>query len=162
MKLANTEFEIIEADNNIHYQSAIKLFKEYASELGFDLSFQNFDKELHNLNTMYGRPNGCLLLVKNNQNIIIGCAGIRRFENNICELKRMFIKKEGRGLGIGKALLEKAIEVAKELNYAFIRLDTIASMQTAIKLYTQAGFTEIGSYRYNPIEGARYFEKKLN
>jgi ribosomal protein S18 acetylase RimI-like enzyme len=133
---------------------------EYADSLGFDLSFQNFDDEINNLQEMYSEPHGCLLLASIN-NKIVGVAGIRQFEKSSCELKRMYVKPEYRKLGIGRLLLKYSIEISRKLNYTSIKLDTIASMKTAIKLYLDYGFKEIPPYRYNPNESARYFELTL-
>jgi len=133
---------------------------EYANMLGIDLSFQNFDNEINNLQEMYSEPTGGLILASVN-NKIVGVAGIRKFENNDCELKRMYVKKDYRNLGIGKLLLEYAIELSTKLNYNKLKLDTIDSMKSAIKLYLSFGFEEISPYRYKTIESARYFELKL-
>jgi putative acetyltransferase len=74
----------------------------------------------------------------------------------------MYVKMDYRNLGIGKLILEYAIELARKLGYDRIKLDTHDSMRTAIKLYLDYGFEEIESYRYNPNELARYFELTLN
>ena len=143
------------------YQVAIQLFQEYAEDLGIDLSFQSFDKEIASIRKQYARPEGALFVVYDEGNKPIGCFGIRLFVSGICELKRMYLKKSARGKGIGRQLLDKAIEVAKELNYSSIRLDTLPTMTAAIRLYKHLGFEEIEPYRYNPIEGTKYFEKQL-
>ena len=110
----------------------------------------------------YGQPGGGLLLVKDIiKNEFIGCVGVRRIEPGIAELKRMYIKKEYRNLGIGKKLLDLAIDLAKELNYEKLRLDTLDFMRSAITLYKAKGFREIDGYRYNPKPGALYFELDL-
>ena len=82
-------------------------------------------------------------------------------DNDIAELKRMFIKPAYQKRGIGKTLLEKALELAKKLNYKFIRLDTLNYMTPAIYLYKQYGFYQIAAYYYNPNKTALYFEKLL-
>lgn len=154
--------ELREAKSDQEYQIASKLFKEYASLLGIDLSFQNFDQELREIQTQYSRPDGILILAYDEAKLPIGCFGIRKFEDSICELKRMYLKKEVRGKGIGKKLLKKAIEIGENLTYKHMRLDTLPSMNSAIGLYTKMGFYEIKPYRYNPIEGTKYFEIQLN
>ena len=53
------------------------------------------------------------------------------------------------------------IEKASGIGYKSMRLDTLASMTEAIELYRSLGFREIDDYRYNPIEGARFFELRL-
>lgn len=149
---------IKEATSNEAYSIAIKLIKEYVSQLGVDLSFQNFNREIQNIEQQYARPKGIMIIVYNEHEKAIGCFGIRLYEASICELKRMYLKKEYRGMGIGKELLAKSIELGKDLGYKKMRLDTLPSMQAAIGLYKNMGFYEIPAYRFNPIEGTKYFE----
>ena len=106
-----------EVQSDYEYEIANTLFREYAIHIGIDLSFQNFDKELIELEKQYSRPNGVIFIVYNEDENPIGCFGIRKFTASICELKRMYLKKEARGIGIGKKLILKAIEISKELKY---------------------------------------------
>jgi putative acetyltransferase len=140
------------------YIQAALLFKEYAARLNIDLSFQHFEDELLELKIMYGSPKGGIILCKN-EHEFIGCVGIRTIENDIAELKRMFIKPAYQKQGIGKILLEKAVEFAKLLNYKTMRLDTLNYMAPAINLYKQYGFYQITAYYNNPNDTAIYFEK---
>ncbi len=143
------------------YLLAKKLILEYVAWLGIDLSFQNFDAEMAALPEMYNEQNGGLFLAFKN-NATVGVAGLRRFSITESEVKRMFVKEEARGFGIGKLLLQKCIETARNAGYKKIKLNTADFMQTAIKLYTDNGFVEIPAYRYNPHEVARYFELDLD
>lgn len=94
--------------------------------------------------------------------LLIACAGIRKIDNNIAELKRMFVKPTYQKHGIGKALLGKMVELAKIFNYNTIRLDTLSYITSAINLYKNNGFYEIPPYYNNPNATALYFEMKLN
>lgn len=155
-KIISIEAALTEAD----YQSAKALFGEYAASIGIDLAFQKFDDELLQINLVYGPPNGVLLLVSAGEQPI-GCAGIRKFDVTTAELKRMYIQPAFRRLKLGAALLEKCLDVAAALGYQYIRLDTLQEMQAAIQLYKAAGFYEIAPYRFNPLAGAVFMEKKL-
>lgn len=152
---------LIEAKSLNDYRLAVELFKEYASHIKIDLAFQNFEKEIENLEAQYSKPKGIIYLAYKYQSTPVGCFGIRAFDGEICELKRMYLKNEARGLGIGKQMLEKAIEAGEELGYKKMRLDTLSTMHKAIHLYEKAGFYEIAPYRFNPIDGAKYFEIEL-
>ncbi len=143
------------------FDTASLLFREYAEQLGIDLSFQNFDKEIQELRSQYIRPDGSLFIAWDREHNAMGCIAIRKLEESICELKRMYVKPTYRVLGIGQKLLAKTLETAKALGYQKMRLDTLASMEPALALYTKAGFYEIEAYRYNPVEGAKYFEISL-
>lgn len=143
------------------FQAAVELFREYAAGLGFDLGFQNFDEELSNIESQYSRPSGMVILVFTDSNIPVGCAGIRKFEPGICELKRMYLRETIRGKGAGKELLKRAIEAAGNLGYEKMRLDTLPTMAAAVNVYLKAGFYEIPQYRENPFPGAKFFEIAL-
>ena len=77
------------------------------------------------------------------ENKIVGCCGIFPTENlpeNCTELVKFYISENGRGKGIGKALLEKTIESAKELGYSQIYLESIPEFSTAVSIYEKQGF----------------------
>jgi len=149
--------EIMLAQTSEEYDEAKKLFQEYAKELGIDLEHQNFSHELLHIKEQYGNNNGGIFLIKINDEYI-GCAGLRNFSKNVAELKRMYIREKFRGKGLGRILVKKLIELAQNLGYTEIRLDTLPTMQSAILLYKKMGFYEIDAYRYSPFEGTKYFE----
>jgi GNAT superfamily N-acetyltransferase len=136
------------------------LFEEYRTSLGIDLCFQGFDAELATLPGAYGRPRGRLWLAMVDGEAA-GCVGLRPHEADACEMKRLYVRPAHRGKGIGKKLAEKSIEVAKELGYRKMYLDTLASMAEATTLYRDLGFTETSAYRYNPLPNVLYFELAL-
>jgi len=152
--------EIKQAKNEQDFLEGKTLIMEYVTWLNVDLSFQNFDKEISTMPITYGYPDGGLFIAFMN-NKAVGVAGIKRFSETECEVKRMFVKPEFRGLKIGKLLLTACIENAQKLNYKIVKLDTVDFMQSAIKLYIQQGFKEIPAYRFNPDKDARYFELVL-
>ena len=153
--------ELREASSATDYNNGVVLFKEYASELTNSLEFQNFHYELKNIKSEYSRPEGSLIIAYDCNNKPIGCSGIRKIDQETCELKRMYIKKSARGDGLGKRLLLESIRLGRSLNYKRMRLDTWPTMHRAIKLYQSVGFYEIAPYRYNPIEGTKYMELNL-
>lgn len=142
------------------YEAAKLLFKDYAEAINIDLSFQHFDDELRDIKKMYSHPEGGILLSKN-ENEFTGCIAIRKFDEEVGELKRMFVKPHFQNFGIGKILLEHALDLAKSCNYKLVRLDTLNYMAPAIHLYKQYGFYEIPSYYHNPISTVVFFEKRL-
>jgi len=137
-----------------------ELFIEYANYLDINLDFQNFEEELKTLPGNYAPPEGCLLLAFYN-NKLAGCVGLRKFKNEICEMKRLYVRLDYQKKNIGRALSKAIILRAKEIGYQFMRLDTLPFMLEAINLYTSLGFKEIAPYRHNPIEGAKFFELNL-
>lgn len=152
--------EYILADSSTEYEAAARLFQEYADWLGIDLSFQHFEEELTAIKKMYAAPHGGIILCKN-EAAWIGCIAVRRFEENIGELKRMYVQPAFQGKGIGKALLERALQLAEKCGYKKVYLDTLNTMTPAMNLYKQAGFVERTAYYHNPHENVVYFEKEL-
>ena len=118
------------------------LFKEYAALLEFDLDFQEFDKELKTLPGAYAPPHGCILMAMQ-QEEVAGCVCMRNLGNSICEMKRLYVRKQYRGLGIGRALAQAVIREAQSKGYGRMRLDTVPAMKKAKALYDSLGFKEI-------------------
>ncbi|RYY71692.1 MAG: GNAT family N-acetyltransferase [Chitinophagaceae bacterium] len=152
--------EFIFASSPEEYAAAAELFKEYAEWLNIDLCFQNFEAELEELDQMYSLPEGGIILYKED-GIFIGCVAIRKKNNETAEMKRMWVKTHQHGKGLGTALLQRAINLARDCGYKKIQLDTLSHMTPAIKLYLKHGFVEIPAYYNNPDERALYFEKLI-
>lgn len=153
------KYEFISASDDGEFNIARKLFLEYANSLNFNLCFQNFENELNELNLMYNKPYGGIILIKEiDSDEFVGCVGIRKSVHQIAELKRMYIRESHRHKGLGEHLLNLAIKLAIQLNYNKIRLDTMESMTSAIKLYRTKGFNPIEPYRFNPDKNALFFE----
>lgn len=133
---------------------------EYAQSLEIDLVFQDFETEFKTLPGKYGPPDGALILALVDGKGA-GCIALRKISDSICEMKRLYVHDEYRGLGIGKKLIMMIIEEARKLNYRFMRLDTLPTMEKAQKMYKSFGFYDIEPYVYNPIEGTRFLELGL-
>jgi ribosomal protein S18 acetylase RimI-like enzyme len=136
------------------------LFKEYASLLGVDLCFQDFERELKELPGEYAEPDGCILLALLDSTLA-GCVALRPFELDVCEMKRMYVRPMFRRKGIGRALAQKVIAEAKQRGYKKMRLDSLPTMTEAQALYRSLGFREIVAYRPNPIHGATFLELRI-
>lgn len=148
------------AETTEDYALARTLFREYADSLGFDLSFQHFERELATLPGDYAPPNGCIVLATLDE-AVAGCVAVRPHAEGVCEMKRLYVRPAFRGRGAGRDLVWAALREARARGYRRMRLDTVPGMESAIALYRTLGFRAIEPYRENPIPGALYLERDL-
>lgn len=152
---------ISEAETETEIAAARELFREYETELDLDLCFQGFEAELATLPGKYAPPDGRLLLAYVGDKLV-GCIAMRKLEDGVCEMKRLFVRGEFRGQKIGIALIDRVINDAREIGYAKMRLDTSTlKMKKAISLYESYGFARIAPYYDNPHPGVLFMELTL-
>lgn len=101
------------------------------------------------------------MLVARAHGEVLGCVAVRPLGPDVCEMKRLYVRPEARGSGVGRALAEAAIAAAREVGYERMRLDTLPQMVEARPLYASLGFSEIAPYYDNPVPGARFMELAL-
>lgn len=157
------DFDIQLATGEADFLIAKELFIEYSKSLSINLCFQNFEKELAEIDVQYNEPfgGGLLILIDKIQNKAIGCVGVRKYDDGVGELKRMYIQNVYQGKGLGRQLLKAILGLSRDLNYKKLRLDTLVTMKSAIALYESMGFYEIDAYRFNPESQTKYFEIEL-
>ena len=152
---------IIQAETSGQIQEVRLLFREYETWLGVDLCFQSFEKELKNLPGEYVKPSGRLFLALGVEKIA-GCIALRKINEATCEMKRLFVRPDFRGLRLGKMLIEKVIAESKTIGYRRMRLDTLPDkMPKAVELYQFYGFREIPPYYENPHKETLFMELDL-
>jgi GNAT superfamily N-acetyltransferase len=152
---------IVQAGSDTETEKARQLFREYEAWLGLDLCFQDFEEELRTLPGKYAPPDGRLYLACSNSELA-GCIAMRKLEDGICEMKRLFVRGAFRGQRIGVQLIGKLIDDAKRAGYSKMRLDTFPpKMGKAVSLYRSHGFRPIPPYYNNPHEGVLFMELSL-
>lgn len=136
------------------------MLEQYVAWIGMDLAFQDIQVELDGLPGDYAPPTGGLL-VADDAGRLVGMIGVRPFEGPVCEMKRLFVRPEGRGRGLARLLIAHLLDEARALHYTEIRLDTLPMMRPAQALYASLGFTDIPPYYDTPIAGTRFMSKAL-
>ncbi len=141
---------------------AIALFRAYAQSLPIDLAYQGFEAEMAAMPGKYAPPKGVLLLARNDAGRAVACAALRPLDQDgVCEMKRLYVTAAGRGLGLGKRLVETLFDDARRIGYREMRLDTLPSMTEAIALYRRFGFEAMPAYYDTPIAGTLFMRKVL-
>lgn len=149
-------------------EAVSKLFLAYEAFVPVSLDFQNFSREVASLPGKYAVENGGALYLAYIETPespatgrAVGCLGLRAFTGSeSCELKRLYLAPEARGLGVSKLLMDAAIAKARELGYKEMLLDTLSSMTTARRLYVNYGFVEVDAY-YESVPDAVFYRLKL-
>ena len=140
------------------------LFREYADQLGVDLSFQGFEAELAALPGDYAAPQGALLLARVD-GALAGCGAFRPRPDtdhlNACEMKRLYVRRAFRRFGLGRLLAVRLMDLAMQAGYSTMLLDTLDDMEAARNLYGTLGFVEIPPYYFNPVPGSHYLKVDL-
>ena len=151
-------FDIAPATSAGDLAAVAGLFRAYAASLSIDLNHQAFDAELAALPGPYRAPAGALLLAKGADGAPLGCIALKPLddpggEGAACEIKRLYVRPEARGAGLGQALVAAILAAASTAGHAEIKLDTLAEMTAARALYRRFGFTDIPDYGTFPYPG---------
>jgi ribosomal protein S18 acetylase RimI-like enzyme len=153
-------FTIGHVESAADLADAIALFRAYAESLPIDLAYQGFEAEMAAMPGKYAPPKGVLLIARDTGGRAIACAALRPIEpDGVCEMKRLYVTSAGRGLGLGKRLVETLFEEARRIGYREMRLDTLPSMLEAIALYRRFGFEPMAPYYDTPIAGTLFMRK---
>ncbi|MGV3614261.1 MAG: GNAT family N-acetyltransferase [Fimbriimonas sp.] len=153
-------FHLVEAGDEAALADVRTLFEAYQRELGIDLCFQGFQEELASLPGAYAAPRGRLYLIYD-AGRAVACGALRPLkEEGTAEIKRMYVLPERKGEGIGRNLLLMLMKAAEMEGYARVRLDTLARLEPAVRLYESVGFRRIEPYNENPEADVLYFERE--
>jgi GNAT superfamily N-acetyltransferase len=152
--------QMIQPENAAEWDQVRELFREYWDSFGFSPCFQGFETEVAGLPGAYAPPGGALVLALVDGQAA-GCAALRRFDAQRCEAKRLYVRPQFRGQGVGHALLDWVIAEARTMGYREMVGDTIPQRAVALKMYDRAGFERTGPYAATPTAGAIYLRLKL-
>ena len=156
----NVEARYLRVGRAFTYGPIRRLFEEYAASIGVDLCFQGFAEELAGLPGRYAPPGGGLWLAVE-RGEAAGCVALRSLGDGTAEMKRLYVRPEHRGRGVGRRLVEHALSAAAALGHRRIVLDTLPSMGAAIEMYRALGFAPVEPYYANPVPGALFLGMPL-
>ncbi len=117
--------------------------------------FAIHDAEVDGMYEAYARPR-CAYFVVEHDGVVIGGGGIAPLENaepDVCELRKMYFLPEARGIGAGKAMMQRCLDAARALGFSRCYLETLTSMTGAQALYQRSGFTPLRA----PMGGTGHF-----
>ena len=137
-----------------------ELWREYWETLGFGYDFQDFATELDSLPGAYAPPAGCLLLASVDGEPA-GTGALRALSPPACEAKRVYLRPQYRGCGLGGGVMQRLIEEARSAGYREMFADTLPSMTAALRLYRELGFRETAAYSPKPTPGAVFLRLSL-
>ena len=156
MNSAAGNFALFQAEDDALAEVARELFREYAIAIGVDLEYQGFSAELASLPAPYAPPSGALLIARR-ESQVAGCVAMRPLGAGVGEMKRLYVRPAFRGSGLGQVLVEAAIHAARRAGHRELRLDTLATMESAQALYRRLGFVEIQPYNDKYLPGTRFY-----
>lgn len=140
------------------------LVREYVDWLAIDLGYQGLEAELAALDRVYGAPGG-ILLARAEDGAALGGVAVKplpKLGSGICEMKRLYVRPAGRGLGLGRRLGEAAMAHGRAAGFAAMVLDTLPSrMGDAVAMYGKLGFTPRAAYYDTPIAETIFLERLL-
>lgn len=136
------------------------IFREYVKSPVANLDFQDYEQEFAQLPGKYAEPDGCILLAVI-EGQVVGCAALRRVDASACELKRVYVRPEARGMALGRQLVQQMVHTARDAGYRRMCLDVLAEFVAAQRLYESLGFVPAEPVSFNPVPGTRFLALDL-
>ena len=139
-------YEIVETETQLKlFLIMYKEYLEYLASIGHDIvtnpKLPDIEQELKSRDMAQDRQ-----IIAHFDDELAGCIGLEKMDDDVCEMKRMFVKPEYRGKGMGKQLAELIVEEGKKMGYKYMRLSTLTYLKEALNIYRSLGFKEIGPY----------------
>lgn len=142
------------------HEAVARELSAYLAFLGETLDGEGLDTDIAEWQTTYDGAGGVLLLVVDAAGGVVGTAGVRLLAPGLGELKRMWIRPEHQGRGLGRPLMDACLAEAGALGCRALRLDSERRLEAALHLYRAYGFTEVADYNANP-RAEVWMEKRL-
>ena len=136
-------------------EEVLGIWREFVASPTVSLDFQGNEAEFASLPGKYAPPGGRVLLAVSAK-AVVGCVAMRRVDDTICEMKRLYVCPVARGRGAGRALVERLLKEARLAGYREMRLDVLAEFDRAQQLYRDLGFKDADPVSFNPLPGTRF------
>jgi putative acetyltransferase len=156
----NAEVDVRVAESAEDLAVVRQLWREYWDSIGLPMDFQGFETEVAGLPGVYAAGGGALLLAFQKDEPA-GTIALRRLNDKSGEVKRLYLRPEFRGYGLGRRLLSEVIQQAQGFQYDCLYADTLPSMMEALSLYQRVGFERVEAYSNTPTPNAIYLRLKL-
>lgn len=138
--------KIIQAKTESELDHVRMLYREYAGWMDYEYCFDTFEEELANLPDDCVPPDGALLLALVD-NEPAGCVALHKIKESVCEFKRLWVRENFRGQKIGVKLTNEIIQMAKNIGYLKMTLETTPKMKHAISIYESIGFKQTATVK---------------
>lgn len=140
----------IRSATNQDKNKIITLVTNILSEFDLQPEFENAESDLIDIEATYFQTGGFFKVVEDNDNHLLGTFALYPIDENTCKLRKMYLAPQVRGIGLGKQMLECAIDDARKLGFKTMILETMTIMSDAIRLYTRRGFKLIEKQPESP------------
>ncbi|MDP9311075.1 MAG: GNAT family N-acetyltransferase [Chloroflexota bacterium] len=110
--------------------------------------FTSSEADLKDIEATY--LGGMFKLVEDKNGNLVGTLAVLRLNDEVCKLRKMYLIPQARGKGVGRYMLEQAISIARDLGFKTMMLETVSTLQDAIRLYTRAGFQPVTQVAASP------------
>ena len=142
------------------HAAVLAIFTEFVNSPTVNLEHQGYAEEFAKFPGKYAPPHGRLLLGIDGERVL-GCVALRRVDERICEMKRLYVRPAARGMALGRRLVEAIVSEARSAGYAEIRLDVLAEFEAARGIYRAMGFVEAEPVSHNPLPGTAFLGLRL-
>lgn len=140
----------LEAVGNGHIPVIKGIIYPILNEYGLKPDEAHTDADLSDIEGNYNQRNGFFCVVYDQNYHPVGTAGLYEVCATTCEIRKIYLKKEARGVGLGKAIVHWLIDQAKVKMYQKIVLETASVLYEAIQMYKKLGFSELEAIPNSP------------
>jgi ribosomal protein S18 acetylase RimI-like enzyme len=141
--------------------AVLDIWREFVASPTVSLDYQGNEAEFADLPGKYAQPHGRVIVAEQSGELL-GCVALRKVTPEICEMKRLYVRPQARGLRLGYRLVTRLIDEARGAGYSEMRLDVLAEFEQAQALYRSLGFVPAEPVSFNPLPGTAFLGLMLS